>query len=178
MKLGWRERLLQYGYFLVARINKVIEAGYEGERDAFCFQEVGNLRVVSSTDIYVQKDGIEIALGYFLARHGNRVRDAGNTVTSLSDHFLDHQRNQKLVIDYQNTRRRAGVRRLRRKLKPDSSSLQGGIWMGVQHDGHRRDLSFHFTTERNTWRKVPSQVGVEYCSKNAMQVRQSGSGTR
>jgi hypothetical protein len=47
----------------------------------------------------VEKHSIEIALGKFLSRHSHGVRDAGNPVTSLSDHFLNHLRNQGLVFD-------------------------------------------------------------------------------
>ena len=99
-----RERLLKYGHCLVAGFNEVVIARYECKRHAFVQQKVRCFRAVSSTNMEVEKHSIEVELHKFLSRLSHGVRDAGNPVTSLLKHFLNHLRNQGLVFDDKDAR--------------------------------------------------------------------------
>jgi len=103
-----RERLLEYGHCLVAGFNEVVIARYECKRHAFVQQKVRSFRAVSSIDMEVEKDSIEVELHKFLSRHSHVVRDARNPVTSLLKHFLNHLRNQGLVFDDKDARTLGG----------------------------------------------------------------------
>ena len=84
--------------------NEIIIARYESERHAPVLQKVRDFWLVSSANIDVEEYSIEVALQKFLSRHSHGVRDAGNPVTSLLKHFLNHLRNQGLVFDDKDAR--------------------------------------------------------------------------
>lgn len=93
------EGFFEQRYLLEARFQQVVVARQERKGHASFHKDVRSLYAIMPIDINVQKHRVEVALGERYVRHRQGVRNPGNSVAQVPSHFLDYQRNQKLILD-------------------------------------------------------------------------------